>query len=50
MSPRAVRAFASSGYSDDAAGADYDRHGFKAFLRKPYDRQRLQEVLSALLG
>jgi len=44
-----VKAVVSSGYSDDAAIADFRQQGFRAFLKKPYNIKELQEVLSALL-
>jgi PAS domain S-box-containing protein len=46
----AVKAVASSGYSDDAALADSRKHGFKAFLKKPYVIQQLGDVLDTLLA
>ncbi len=44
-----VTAVVSSGYSDDANITDYRAHGFKAFLKKPYTRNELQQALSVLL-
>lgn len=46
----AVKAVVSSGYSDDAAIASYEKLGFKAFLKKPYDIDALREVLSKTLN
>jgi CheY-like chemotaxis protein len=46
---RSARAIVSSGYSDDASMADHLRHGFKAFLRKPYGPVELRETLAAVL-
>ncbi|MGO9688965.1 MAG: ATP-binding protein [Syntrophobacteraceae bacterium] len=46
----AVRAIVSSGYSDDAATANYEKQGFKAFLNKPYDLDALKEVLNKVLN
>ena len=45
-----VKAVVSSGYSDDAAIANYLSQGFKASLEKPYDIDALKEVLSRLLN
>jgi CheY-like chemotaxis protein len=45
-----VKAVVSSGYSDDAALPNYREHGFKAFLKKPYNMKELQNTLSDLLG
>ncbi len=44
-----VKAVASSGYSDDAVLADYREQGFNAFLKKPYNINDLQQILSDLL-
>jgi len=44
-----VTAVVSSGYSDDAKIADYRSYGFKAFLKKPYTRNELQQTLNVLL-
>jgi two-component system, cell cycle sensor histidine kinase and response regulator CckA len=46
----AVNAVVSSGYSDDAATANYEKQGFKAFLNKPYDIDALREVLNKVLA
>ena len=43
-----VKAIVSSGYSDDAT-ANYEKQGFKTFLKKPYDLDALREVLNKLL-
>lgn len=40
-----VRAILASGYSDDAAMANYAAHGFSGVLRKPYSRRQLAQVL-----
>jgi len=45
-----VKAIVSSGYSEDAIIADYQKHGFKAFLKKPYDADELRSVLDSLLS
>lgn len=44
-----VKAVVSSGYSDDAVTSNYSEHGFKAFLKKPYNESQLQSVLNALI-
>jgi CheY-like chemotaxis protein len=45
-----VKAVVSSGYSDDAAVADYQQQGFRAFLKKPYKLGELQALLGAVLA
>ncbi len=45
-----VPAVMSSGYSDDSAVADFQDHGFQAFLQKPYDFKELNDVLNAVLS
>jgi PAS domain S-box-containing protein len=45
-----VRAVVSSGYSDDAASANYLSQGFKASLKKPYNVDTLKEVLIKVLN
>ena len=44
-----VRAVVSSGYSDDATVADYQKYGFRARLTKPYKIEDLRDTLDALL-
>jgi two-component system, cell cycle sensor histidine kinase and response regulator CckA len=44
-----VKTIVSSGYSDDAALANYREQGFRAFLKKPYDMRALQDMLQDLL-
>ncbi|HEY6010502.1 MAG TPA: response regulator, partial [Nitrospirota bacterium] len=46
----AVKAIVSSGYSDDAAIASHLAHGFKAYLKKPYEIDELREILRSLLS
>ena len=46
----AVTAIVSSGYSDDAATANYEKQGFRAFLNKPYNLDALREVLNRVLS
>jgi CheY-like chemotaxis protein len=45
----AVRAIASSGYSEDAVMSDPIRHGFKSALAKPYNRDELVLALNKAL-
>ncbi len=45
-----VKAIVSSGYSDDAATSNYEKQGFKAFLKKPYNVITLREVLDKILS
>lgn len=44
-----VKAVVSSGYSEDAALANYQEHGFKAFLKKPYKMQELRNLFHLVL-
>ncbi|HWR73659.1 MAG TPA: PAS domain S-box protein, partial [Nitrospirota bacterium] len=44
-----VKAVVSSGYSDDDAVSEYRKHGFRAFLKKPYDLEELRTILNTLL-
>jgi two-component system cell cycle sensor histidine kinase/response regulator CckA len=44
-----VKAVVSSGYSDDSTIAAYEKQGFKAVLKKPYNIAQLGEVLNRLL-
>jgi PAS domain S-box-containing protein len=44
-----VKAIVTSGYSDDAAISHHVSHGFKAYLKKPYNIDQLRQVLSSLL-
>jgi len=46
----AVRAIASSGYSEDTRTVNYQKQGFKAFLKKPYHIDTLSEVLNKMLN
>jgi two-component system cell cycle sensor histidine kinase/response regulator CckA len=46
----AVKAVVSTGYSNDAIASEYRKHGFRAFLKKPYDLSTLSEVLDSLLS
>jgi len=45
-----VKAIASSGYSDDDNSQNHQKKGFKAFLKKPYNVDELQKVLSKTLN
>jgi PAS domain S-box-containing protein len=44
-----VKAVVSSGYADNASMSDYQAKGFKAFLKKPYNRQNLSSILNDML-
>jgi DNA-binding NtrC family response regulator len=46
----AVKAVAMSGYANDPVVLEHDRFGFKATLEKPFDHERLQEILSRVMG
>jgi len=45
-----VKAVVSSGYSDDAIVANYRKHGFRAFLKKPYDLAELRSILDSRMA
>ena len=45
-----IKAVVSSGYSDDAIMSDYEKYGFKARLKKPYNLTELRNTLNALLS
>jgi CheY-like chemotaxis protein len=47
---RDVIAVVSSGYSDDDALSNYRKQGFRAFLKKPYNIEELQNTLNTLLA
>ncbi len=44
-----VKAIVSSGYSDDAAIANYKQQGFRAVLKKPYRINELRDTLNEVL-
>jgi two-component system, cell cycle sensor histidine kinase and response regulator CckA len=46
----AVKAVVSSGYSEDTAIAGHRRHGFRAFLTKPYTLRALSAALEEAIG
>jgi CheY-like chemotaxis protein/anti-sigma regulatory factor (Ser/Thr protein kinase) len=45
-----VKAVVSSGYSDDTVLTNYLEQGFRAFLKKPYEIEDLQNTLHAVLA
>jgi YesN/AraC family two-component response regulator len=45
-----VKAVVSSGYSDDEVVATYRQHGFRSFLKKPYDIQELGRILDDVMA
>jgi two-component system, cell cycle sensor histidine kinase and response regulator CckA len=45
-----VKAIVSSGYSDDDIVSNHKQQGFKAFLKKPYSLEKLQEILNSVLN
>jgi PAS domain S-box-containing protein len=45
-----VKAIVSSGYSTDPVMANYEKHGFKAVVAKPFDLKELNEVIEKVLG
>ncbi len=49
LDPR-VKAIVSSGYSDDFATTNYEKQGFKAFLKKPYNVEALRVMLNKMLA
>jgi PAS domain S-box-containing protein len=44
-----VRALVSSGYSHDPILANYQQHGFRAVVAKPYDVAELSQILHAVI-
>jgi len=45
-----VKAIVSSGYSNDAVMAEYEKHGFVGVLPKPYTPNEIVELLEAVLS
>jgi DNA-binding NarL/FixJ family response regulator len=45
-----VSAVVSSGYSDNPIVSEYQDHGFKGLLNKPYNLNELMKCLNGLLG
>ncbi len=45
-----VKAIAMSGYSTDPVVLEYERHGFKGALAKPFHKNNLQEIISRAMG
>ena len=45
----ALRAIASSGYTDSPLFADYQKHGFNGILAKPYCLQDIKDVIHSVL-
>jgi PAS domain S-box-containing protein len=45
-----VKAVVSSGYSDDEVVATYQQHGFRSFLKKPYDMRELCRILDDVMA
>ena len=45
-----MKAIVMSGYAGDPVVEDHRLHGFDGALVKPFDAERLQEVLAAILG
>jgi len=45
-----VKAIVSSGYSDDPIMSNFEKHGFRAVLPKPYDGLKLREILDNLVA
>jgi len=46
----AVKAVASSGYSDDPVLAQHQKYGFRAVLAKPYTLKELENTLRKLIA
>jgi CheY-like chemotaxis protein/anti-sigma regulatory factor (Ser/Thr protein kinase) len=44
-----VKAIVSSGYSDDADVSSYQQLGFSAFLKKPYDVEKIRDIMNEVL-
>ncbi len=49
FNPKA-RAIASSGYAEDPVMANYSEHGFKGIIAKPYNMNKLYEVIDRVLN
>jgi PAS domain S-box-containing protein len=45
-----MKAIVSSGYSDDEVVATYRQHGFRSFLKKPYDMKELGKILDDVMA
>ncbi len=45
-----VKAIVSSGYSTDPIMANYEKHGFKAVVAKPFDLKELDNTIKKVLG
>ena len=45
-----VKAIVMSGYAGDPVVLEYEQHGFKGALAKPFDYAKLQEILSQVMG
>jgi len=45
-----VKAIASSGYSDNPVMSEFDKHGFKGVIAKPYNISELSKVLKRVIG
>jgi signal transduction histidine kinase/ActR/RegA family two-component response regulator len=46
----AVKAIAMSGYAHDPVILEPERHGFKGALAKPFERGKLREIISRVMG
>jgi two-component system cell cycle sensor histidine kinase/response regulator CckA len=44
-----VKAVVSSGYSDEAAVANFHDAGFRTFLKKPYNVEKLRDAIIEVL-
>jgi DNA-binding NtrC family response regulator len=44
-----ARAIVASGYSNDPVMADFDKHGFKAFISKPFTIDEMEKTLNNVL-
>jgi CheY-like chemotaxis protein/two-component sensor histidine kinase len=45
-----AKAIVSSGYSNDPVMANYQQHGFKASIGKPFEMAQLKEIINSVLG
>ncbi len=45
-----IRAVVSSGYSHDPVVSDYQKYGFKAVMRKPYNMNHLSRVMHEMIS
>jgi DNA-binding NarL/FixJ family response regulator len=45
-----VKAIVVSGYSDDPVVVEYEHHGFRGALAKPFNVEQLETAISLVMG